>query len=81
MGDPNQDFFAEANAMKAAGVKQVFIIKDGPVRRRFAGDVTLSRGRYLSVCNDDLGNDNGTVTRELLAYYNPGQGILRYTIL
>ena len=69
MGDPNQDMFAEAMAMKAAGVDQVFIIKDGPTRRRFAGDVTLKRGRYLSVCIDDLGNDNGTVTRELLAYY------------
>ena len=74
MGDPNQDKFADAKAMKAAGADQVFIIKDGPTRRRFAGDVTLSRGRYLSVCNDELGNDKGTVTRELLAYYTGTSG-------
>ncbi len=74
MGDPNQDMVAEAKAMKAAGADRVFIIKDGPTRRRFAGDVTLSRGRYLSVCSDDLGNDRGTVTRELLAYYTGAAG-------
>ena len=74
MGDHKQDKVAEAKAMKAAGADHVFIIKDGPTRRRFAGDVTLSRGRYLSVCNDELGNDNGTVTRELLAYYTGSAG-------
>ena len=39
--------------------------------RRFAGDQTLSRGRYYSIANDRDGNDEATLLHELLAYYSP----------
>jgi hypothetical protein len=38
--------------------------------RRFAGDASLPRGRYFSLC-DSSGFDNGTLVRELRTYYNP----------
>ena len=71
LGDPSQDFAAQADAMDQAGADRVFIVKDSPVRRRFAGDFTLSRGCYSSVCDDEYGNDEGTLARELSAYYEP----------
>jgi len=52
------------------GAKRVFMVKD-ILRRRFAGDATLHRGCYYSVCNDKLGNDHGTLARELTAYMDP----------
>ena len=55
------------------GFKTVIVARGSPIRRRFAGDITLSRGRYSSVCNDELGNDQGTVVRELLAITSPSQ--------
>jgi hypothetical protein len=69
--DPSQDPSAQADAMRHAGADRVFIVKEGPVRRRFAGDFTLSRGCYSSLCNDEHGKDEGTVARELSAYYEP----------
>lgn len=39
--------------------------------RRFAGDRSLGRGRYFAVCRDGSGDDDGTLVRELTAYYNP----------
>ncbi len=76
--DPNFDKEAERKKMMATGLyTEVIIPDDGvPIRRRFAGDYTLSRGRYFSVCNDELGNDRGTVTRELLGYYEGNAGHL-----
>jgi hypothetical protein len=41
--------------------------------RRFAGDSTLSRGRYWSIALDLHGQDGGTLLHELLAYYEPRQ--------
>jgi hypothetical protein len=38
--------------------------------RRFAGDDTLPNSRYYTVAERD-GGDNGTLLRELLAYYDP----------
>ncbi|WP_296705522.1 hypothetical protein [Algoriphagus sp.] len=49
---------------------RVFRIK-GSMRRRFAGDFYLSRGSYYSVCNDEYGNDNGTLKQELSSYLLP----------
>ena len=57
-------------AAKKGGAKQVFAVK-GHTRRRFAGDFTLSRGSYYSVCNDEYGNDQGTLVGELSAYRVP----------
>jgi hypothetical protein len=37
-------------------------------QRRFAGDKSLPRSRYFSVCNTDTGDDRGTLVRELRAY-------------
>lgn len=39
-----------------------------PKRRRFAGDLTLSRGSYFGVCRYDTGGDDGAVANELMAY-------------
>lgn len=39
--------------------------------RRFAGDQTLSRGRYYSIAKDREGHDAATLLHELLAYYRP----------
>ena len=42
--------------------------------RRFAGDHTLPRGRYFTVCRDAQGNDMNTLLGELWAYYRPERG-------
>ncbi|HEX3185699.1 MAG TPA: ankyrin repeat domain-containing protein, partial [Pyrinomonadaceae bacterium] len=39
--------------------------------RRFAGDHTLPRGRYYTVCKDASGDDGDTLQGELWAYYRP----------
>jgi ankyrin repeat protein len=36
--------------------------------RRFAGDDVLPRSRYYTLCNDESGNDAGTLVCEILAY-------------
>lgn len=38
--------------------------------RRYAGDVTLPRARYYTIAKQPSGTDNGTLVRELRAYYN-----------
>lgn len=42
-----------------------------PAPRRFAGDHTLDRGRYYSICHNNFGDDDGTLVRELAAYVDP----------
>jgi hypothetical protein len=42
-----------------------------PRKRRFAGDMTLGRGCYYSVCRDDSGNDDGAMANEMMAYRIP----------
>ena len=39
--------------------------------RRFAGDESLPRGRYYTVCHDSRGDDQDTLQGELWAYYRP----------
>lgn len=39
--------------------------------RRFAGDQTLPRVRYYTVCKDESGDDDHTLQAELWAYYRP----------
>lgn len=53
-------------ARQAGSVGPVFILDT--VRRRWSGGVSLPRGSYYAVCNDELGNDHGTLARELGAY-------------
>jgi hypothetical protein len=38
--------------------------------RRYAGDETLSGGRYYSVCSDASGDDGGTLVWELMSYWS-----------
>src|SRR5262245_54313630 len=40
-----------------------------PRARRFAGDDTLPRGRYYTVCRNSRGDDGGALIGELYAYY------------
>jgi hypothetical protein len=40
-------------------------------KRRFAGGLTLPRGRYYSLCSPNTRNDHGTLVNELLAYSEP----------
>lgn len=50
-------------------------IKSGKRARRFAGDETLPRERYFSLCDDQKFNDFGTLKREMLAYYDECSGV------
>jgi hypothetical protein len=43
---------------------------DQRILRRFDGDKSLPPGRYSTLCGPD-GDDNGTLTRELMAYLSP----------
>ena len=44
---------------------------DSTRARRFAGDLSLDRGRYYTLCHSDSGDDSGTLINELRTYYNP----------
>lgn len=49
---------------------KVFYVGRGR-ERRYAGDQTLTRGRYFSLCNNTAsGDDGGTLLNELMAYYS-----------
>jgi len=58
-------------AARRFGTAGVPIESDLSTARRFAGDRSLSRGRYFTLCEDSSGNDGGTLVRELGAYHNP----------
>jgi hypothetical protein len=47
---------------------KVFYVGRGR-ERRYAGDRGLERGRYFSVCDSEMGDDQGTLRNELMAYY------------
>ncbi len=53
--------------MTGLGSKALFIGRGR--ERRYAGDKTLDRGRYWSICNDREGFDHSTLLNELRAYY------------
>lgn len=55
--------------LRTGKVDRQFILNQ--LRRRFSGGTSLPRGSYYSVCNDELGNDKGTLSRELSAYIEP----------
>jgi HEAT repeats/PBS lyase HEAT-like repeat len=68
--DPRfQDYRRETNFADADPVDRA----DGKLSspRRFAGDHTLGRGSYYSICYDSSGRDDGTLVRELAAYADP----------
>jgi hypothetical protein len=43
---------------------------DSSTARRFAGDSTLGRSRYHTVCRSSLGDDGGTLLNELLSWFS-----------
>jgi hypothetical protein len=43
--------------------------------RRYSGGKSLSRSRYFSICTNELGNDYGTLIKELIAYSQQVEGI------
>jgi hypothetical protein len=47
---------------------------DPSTPRRFAGELTLPRGRYYTLTTGEVGADNGTLVNELRAYYDPSAG-------
>lgn len=49
------------------------VIADSTRARRYAGEHTLGRNKYFTLCNLPDGNDQETLLRELEAYYNPLQ--------
>ncbi len=54
--------------LKVAEERGFTIIRDDNLPRRFAGDASLPRSRYHTVCTDIDGDDGGTLLNELMAY-------------
>lgn len=59
----------ERNKARGINYDKLFYVQKNP--RRFAGDYTLPKSRYFSVCKNKEGNDNNTLQSELYAYYRP----------
>lgn len=70
---PNEDYVRQGNELAAKRFGNLDVARDADptTARRFAGDPSLDRGRYFTLCKDSNGNDEGTLVRELLAYHNP----------
>ena len=68
---PTSEMIKDMERMREQGVKDVFW-KDRP-ERRYAGDFTLPRGCYYSVCSRPDGDDSGTVAKEMNAYRVAGK--------
>lgn len=56
---------------KERGITYNHIMYANKNSRRFAGDHTLPKSRYFSVCKNSDGYDDGTLQSELYAYYRP----------
>ena len=64
--DFSEDLAHNLLTRRGGGVKEFH----RPLRtRRYAGDDSLPRGRYFSLCQDEGGDDAGTLKGELWAYY------------
>lgn len=72
-GAPSEDHVRRGAALwdKRFGRLGVARDADTSVPRRFAGDLTLGRGRYFTLCKTADGNDEGVLVRELSTYHNP----------
>jgi hypothetical protein len=66
--EPTDEMKAEARLHADAGADRVLYNLEK--HRRYAGDVTLPRGAYFSICRDEL-DDAGTLENEISAYRNP----------
>jgi hypothetical protein len=49
------------------------VFRDDNVPRRYAGDFSLPRSRYHTVCRNLSGDDGGTIINELRAYSSPNE--------
>jgi hypothetical protein len=65
----NEHFFAEGWTCVNTGLGSKALFVGRGRERRYAGDKTLDRGRYWSVCNDRKGFDGSTLSNELHAYH------------
>lgn len=70
---PDENYVRQGNELAAKRFGSLGVLRDADttMARRFAGDPSLDRGRYFTLCKDSNGNDEGTLVRELLAYHNP----------
>jgi hypothetical protein len=66
--EDDPDVVEQHRALDSVGLGLKF---DPTQARRFAGDHTLHRGRYYTVCRSESGDDGGTLMNELRAYYDP----------
>jgi hypothetical protein len=71
--DPDSDYARHGRELAASRFGNIDAPheQDLSAARRFAGDRSLRRGRYFTVCRDASGNDGGTLVRELATYHNP----------
>ena len=70
---PDEEYVRQGNELAAKRFGGLGVPRDADLTtaRRFAGDPSLGRGRYFTLCKDLNGDDGGTLVRELLAYHNP----------
>ena len=71
--DPDGDYARRGRELAASRFGNLGVSHESDLSpaRRFAGDRSLGRGRYFTVCHDATGDDGGTLVRELTAYHNP----------
>jgi len=62
--------FPQSSPMHGATDRGFDVVQDNSVPRRFAGDFSLPRSRYYTVCRNSKGEDGGTLVNELRAYGN-----------
>ena len=61
----------EEHLLKEAQDSGFEIIRDKNQARRYAGDFSLPRSSYFTVCRDEAGDDGGLLLRELSTYAQP----------
>ncbi len=71
---PHLDAIPGANEVEHIFLGSIYLKKSTGRYRRFSGGPDLEHGRYFSVCQNDSGNDNATMTAELLSYSSPEAG-------
>jgi hypothetical protein len=65
----SEDFRKQRAQLQKFRVDHILIDTHTP--RRFVGGWNLPRGRYFSLCHDEAGDDQLTLTNEFCAYFDP----------